>query len=607
MHRSTLSLHDYVGVLRRRVRLIAACALVLTLIGSLWSLTRPSQYLATAEILVDFDLSAQVADPASQSRYVTDRERRLENELRFARSREVDKEAERRLGAEADPTIDADLNADIIVVSARSEDPVRAAREANAYASVYVQLRASKNAQRFLDGIASIDAVLESLRDELDERTDAPQTAETETDKASISEQIRTYEARRTALSLLADANSDSSASIISAAEEPEAPVSPRPVRTAMMSLVLGLVLGAIAALAVDLSDDRLQGKADLDAAMAGAPVLGLIPRRRRSMAPPAALATDVPLDEAFRNLRTSVRFISLRRPLRAIQVTSANPSEGKTTTACHLAVSLASGGIPVVLIDGDLRNPRVHERFGLPADGGLAAVLLGDLSLEDAMVAVPGCPQLWVIVAGAATENPADLLWPEAGHHQATTLHDLIDRLVSSGVTVVLDSPPVLPVADALTLSRFVDGTLFVAAARSTRAAAVQRAVELLQQADARIIGSVLNRVERGNDGTYGQGYGYGPAPQKAPDVGPDVEVDLTQPALVEPGRPNHPHDGAVEADGVDDRPDTESGATPRPQGATAALHRSAGTGRARPPRRAEVDLVDRLRGHLGLDTSIS
>jgi receptor protein-tyrosine kinase len=204
---------------------------------------------------------------------------------------------------------------------------------------------------------------------------------------------------------------------------------------------------------------------------------------------------------EAYRALRTAIQFLGLDHPLRVLQITSPSASEGKTTTMANLGVALASTGRRVVLISSDLRRPRIDRFFGLSDDVGLTSVILGDVPLSAAVQRVPDVDGLFVLAAGPLPPNPSELLG-------STHAEELFVALRAEFDMVLLDSPPVLPVTDAAVLSAYADATLLVATARKTRRRDFGRAVELLRQVEAPLVGSVLNGVT--SEGGYGYGYGY-------------------------------------------------------------------------------------------------
>lgn len=177
--------------------------------------------------------------------------------------------------------------------------------------------------------------------------------------------------------------------------------------------------------------------------------------------------------------------------------VTSAGPSEGKTSIAGNLAVALAQTGKRTVVVGGDLRKPTVHQLFGLPNAVGLTNVLLGQASLDDAMKETP-VENLKVITAGPTPPNPAELLGSKA-------MENVLRELTKAYDFIIIDAPPVIAVADALIMSRYVDGTLLVVAMNQTPRELVKRAKDQLDQVGAKLLGVVANKTEiKGNQGYY-------------------------------------------------------------------------------------------------------
>jgi capsular exopolysaccharide synthesis family protein len=210
---------------------------------------------------------------------------------------------------------------------------------------------------------------------------------------------------------------------------------------------------------------------------------------------------------EIYRGLRTNIQFLGLDKALRIIQVTSSLPGEGKTTTASNLAVVLAQAGGQVVLVDADLRRPRLHEVFTTPATPGLTELLLGE-RLEMAVNHLEG--GLHVVTAGMVPPNPSEML-------SSSRVGALLADLASRYDYVIVDSAPVLPVADAIALSGSVHGVLLVAQAHRTSKHDVTEALARLERVGAPVFGLVLNRARAGSrDGGYGYGYGYGYGPRR-------------------------------------------------------------------------------------------
>jgi capsular exopolysaccharide synthesis family protein len=189
---------------------------------------------------------------------------------------------------------------------------------------------------------------------------------------------------------------------------------------------------------------------------------------------------------------------------VRVVQITSPSPGEGKTMVAVNLAVAFAQAGDRVVLVGGDLRRPRMEEVVDVALTPGLTAVLIGDVTLPQAIQSVPSVPNLSVLPAGHPPPNPSELLSGERARR-------LIDVLGQTYDVVVIDCPPVLPVTDSLVLARMADTTLLVTSANKTSKRSLTRAVELLRQVDAPLVGTVLNSLSA--DETFGgEAYRYEP-----------------------------------------------------------------------------------------------
>jgi capsular exopolysaccharide synthesis family protein len=199
---------------------------------------------------------------------------------------------------------------------------------------------------------------------------------------------------------------------------------------------------------------------------------------------------------EAFRSLRTAVLFSTPDQSPRVILLTSAGQGEGKTMTSLNLATTLAAAGSQVLLVDADLRRPSVHRAFGLPNDDGLSKYLAG-LSTLEGVTHASEVPNLAVVPAGPTPPNPAELVG-------STRMSELLIRLRDEYDYVIVDSPPTLPVTDAVLLSREVDGVLLVVKGHDTPREVVRRARDQLGQAGAHLLGALINNVNTGWGGEY-------------------------------------------------------------------------------------------------------
>ncbi len=291
-------------------------------------------------------------------------------------------------------------------------------------------------------------------------------------------------------------------------ATPPTTPVSPRTTLNLALGLLVGLAAGAGGALLREQLNTTVKTPDDVETVTGSVP-LGLVPFDATARTQP--LVSGEQTDgraEAFRTLRTNLQFADVDRPPRSIVVTSAMPDEGKTTSACNIALTLALTGSRVVLVEADLRKPRVCDYLGLDSGAGLTNVLAGQHSLDD--VLVPWKRRtLTVLPAGPVPPNPSELL---GSQHMGT----LIQALAAQYDHVIIDTPPLLPVTDAAVLATVADGAvLIVRHGRSSRDD-LELAVQALAAVNARLLGTVLNFIPQRRRG-YGYGYGYGDQPAKA------------------------------------------------------------------------------------------
>ncbi len=296
--------------------------------------------------------------------------------------------------------------------------------------------------------------------------------------------------------------------SIVDRARVPRAPHKPSLTKNLALALVIGLLGGVLLAFLFETLDDTIKGGEEVERRL-DAPVLGVFPLATGKAAAtsdvPAGLLTFVDpkshLAESARSLRTSLVFSTAEGAPRVLHFTSANPGEGKTTAATNAAIAFAQTGSKVLLIDGDLRNPSLHRLFSLSNHSGLTHFLAGEVKPAD--IAQPTqVPRLFTITSGPLPPNPVELL-------SSAKMLDLLRQAAERFDHVILDSPPVIGLADALVLANLARATIFVVAPGSTRKGELDGAVKRLKSANARILGAVLQKVGRAGSG-YGYGYGY-------------------------------------------------------------------------------------------------
>ena len=318
---------------------------------------------------------------------------------------------------------------------------------------------------------------------------------------------------------------------VLQPAVEPENPVAPVVPLNLALGALIGLSVGLLVAVIIGLLDSRIQGRADIEE-ITDIPVLGGIAfdssARKQTL---IAKGHNTPRAEAFRTLRTNLQFVGFERPTRTLVVTSAVPSEGKTTTLANLAIVLAENGATVAVVDADLRVPRLAGYLGLEGWVGLSDVLAGRVPLDDVLQSWGIGEQIMVLPAGRNPPNPSELLGSQA-------MSELISDLGKKFDYVLIDAPPVLPVTDAAVLSRFTDGTLFVAAARRVKANEVRAAILALETAGTTPIGVVLSMLPAKGPDAYNSAYAVqdsevAPAPADiAPAPAPAEQAQTTRPA---------------------------------------------------------------------------
>lgn len=272
---------------------------------------------------------------------------------------------------------------------------------------------------------------------------------------------------------------------LVERARRPVQPFAPRPWRNMLAALLAGTVLGLGLAALRDTLDTRVNDAQAVTDEL-GLPLLGVVTADGSTARRPIAAAGTRRLED-LRQVRTNMQFAGAEGSLDTIVVTSSIAKEGKSVTALNVAVTLADGGRRVALVDCDLRRPSMGRYTGLTLPAGLTHVLTGQADLPDVMVQLT--ERLWVVTAGATPPNPSELLGSAA-------MQQVLAELGKDFDTVVLDTPPLLPVADAAVLAAVASGVVLVLRANVVRKEQVRRSVQALKAADARLLGCVLNGV---------------------------------------------------------------------------------------------------------------
>ncbi len=282
------------------------------------------------------------------------------------------------------------------------------------------------------------------------------------------------------------------SASLVDKAVPPEFQTTPNKPRDTILGALVGAVVGVVLSIVWSLFDSRIPSEAVLRGAV-DAPTLGSVTRVPGAAGNVGLIVTRDPLgrtSEEFRRIRSALSYAAVDRRMRRILITSSSPGEGKSTFAANLALTLAALKSRVLLIDADLRRPRIADEFGIEGAIGLTTVLVGEVSFADAKLSRPGTT-LDILPAGAVPPNPAELLTSDA-------MQALLEEASVDYDYVVLDAPPISSVADANLMSPLVDGAIVIVDAMKTHRSQLSAALQSFQAAGGRVIGLVLNRARR-------------------------------------------------------------------------------------------------------------
>jgi polysaccharide biosynthesis transport protein len=507
----TPSFLDSLGVLWRRKLLIVLVLLVA--VGATVGIDkhRTKQYESTATLY----FLAQGVNAGSDASTALSTQQ-LATDVELVQSAPVQNAVSKALGVPAPPvSVSLVGTTQIADLTVQSTDPSFAARGANAYAKAYIE----QTREQFVNGQLASEASVQSQINGLQAQIDSVQSQLAQTpssgdvSQSALQSQLSGLYLQQSALKSqlsqlqLTTAQSSSGGQVVTPAVPATIPSSPKIGRDVGIAIVAGLLVGIGFALLRDNLDDRVRGKDQLEQIVPGIPVLGLIPviNEWRDAKRPYLVAQTHPKSppsEAYRGLRTSVQFMALENPTKVLQITSPSAGDGKTTTSANLAWIMADAGQRVVLIGCDLRRPRIHEFFGLPNDIGFTSVLLGEAELQDALLRVPDQPRLHMLPTGPVPPNPSELL-------SSAKTREVFKRLSDYADIVVVDSAPVLPVTDAAVLSTHADAILLVVSAGMDKRRDVVRSVEMLNQINAPLVGSVLNRAPETDSYAYYH-YGY-------------------------------------------------------------------------------------------------
>ena len=509
---SEVDLRRLPSVVLRRAPLLLLAVLVAVAGTYVWSSGKPDEYAATAKVRLLNPNREEIFD--GNLPLNLDPVREANTQIELIKSPELRSEVEDALGADAAAlgglSVTAVDEADILEIRVTSTSAAVARAGADAYAEAYVGARRAKVLEVYEERSEELQRQADRLADEIAAlSTDDPARGGLVAQQNAFREQAAEFEvdaALRTG-----------DVEVVQDASLPDAPFSPNPIRDAALAGLLVAALGIGIVLLLDRLDDRLRTAEEAEAVV-GAPVLGSIPihdddggrRRLRRQASGGLVDLASPIAEAYQGLQTALRFSGGHADRRALAVTSPGPGEGKTTITANLAMVLAENGMNVAVVSADLRKPTIGRLFGVNerAQGGLTSVLLGDQSLDAALVPIelPSGRRMVVLPTGSTPPNPTELLSaPEFGK--------VLKGLQELGADFILvDCPPVLAVSDPLAVAQHVDGLIVVGLLGRTHKADLAETVNRLAQVDAPVVGTIVNGLPtRGAGSRYAYRYGYG------------------------------------------------------------------------------------------------
>jgi non-specific protein-tyrosine kinase len=484
-----VNIREFMSKVGRHKWLILVVAASVTFLAAMYSYSRPSVYQSTAQFLV----RPTLVQPLQPNPFDSVN---MANETELATSAQVADIARGTIGGTLQDALDGvsvtnPANTQILDISYSANDPQAAQAGAQAFAQAYQTYKhdqALDTIKTYSETIRAQIADLDSQIADLNTQTD-PADQQSKTEQRNSLDTVRL--ASQNQLASVATLSSDPG-QVVEDALRPTSPVSPKHKLDLALGLLLGVIAGVVLASLRDQARDRIQAP-PLVAKSLDAPILGSIPRSHRLLVGSAHLASvDEPhgqAAEAYRTLRTNLLAVCRESKAKTILITSARQGEGKTSTAANLAVALAQAGRSVVLISADLRNPRVHAVFGIGNEQGLGQVLEGTLPLDEAIVETD-LADLRILPSGPvdAVDEPVELL-------QSDRMGEVLQECCRSDF-VIVDGPPIFPVADSLVLADLVDGVLFVTDAQSSTQASVAQSRRQIHQVGGRILGGILNRV---------------------------------------------------------------------------------------------------------------
>jgi non-specific protein-tyrosine kinase len=517
-----MEIKHYASLLWRWSWLVVLGVLFAAGLAYLVSVNTPREYQATAVYLLD-EAPSGTGNEYAQTLF---EQKLAQSYVRMVNTRPVRQETIERLGI-ADElregrlagmvSISAIPETNLISIRVEDTDPERAADIANTMGFVFIEQNEARENQRYAAPIANwqdrLDeetAIIQELETQINELGEA-ETPEEMTTLSSLETQRNEARVRYTdafnKLNGLQVSQAQESSNLIQIEEAQinRNPIRPRTETNVLLAALVGGILAVAFIFLIDYLDDTIKSPQEImaDTNLSTLGTIAMIKGENLADRLVTSNAPRDPVSEAYRVLRTNLSFTAVDEELKTVLVTSSSPSEGKSTTAANLAVVLAQTGKRVALVDADLRRPIQHKIFNAANNQGLTTAILDNNTPVTYHLQKTKMPDLQVMTSGPIPPNPAELL-------NSQRMMQVVEDLLKEVEVIVFDTPPVLTVADATILAPRMQGTLLVVESGKTRRAALSQSFERLSNANAHLLGVVINKLNPRRLRGYGYYYKY-------------------------------------------------------------------------------------------------
>ncbi|MEM7325168.1 MAG: polysaccharide biosynthesis tyrosine autokinase [Actinomycetota bacterium] len=513
------SLVDILAIARKRWVWVAVPLILLVLLAVWYTGRQAPRYEATARVLLAEDASTRALDPGSQNPGILQRD--IENQIALAYGSEVEALVTAELGELPELSVSHNPESDILLFEAEEATAEGAAKAANTWAEIFVQVRQEQdlaNIAAAMQGLEerlttleeerdTIRAPLDSIRQQIRAATDPADAVRLQQNYDLLADDLRyeldlnNSEAQTTVadiaqLRLQAELAQAPQNYIPEPAEVPDGPANTPLSRILVIAVIAGAVLGTGLAVLVDARDTSIRSAADLQA-VTDLPLLAAIPRAKRNERETIGLATVEDPNgrqaDAYHQIRSALEFEMHEEPIRSIMVASPAGGDGRSTMTANLALALGSVGVRTALVDSDFRTGSLHRIFGVAREPGLSNLIRREIEASRVARSVPGDESEDVVVlpTGTVPPNPAAFV---ASRRFLGTLR----WMGTQADMIVIDTPPLLGVPESHTLARQVDGVILLARAKRTSEQELRDALTVLDQVKARVVGVVLLGVPR-------------------------------------------------------------------------------------------------------------